>query len=183
MTPRVASEQLVASVVARLGGTDRRARVADVGTGSGAIAIAIASAVPSSEVWATDTSEAAVELARANVRGHGLGDRVFVRRGNLLEGVPGPIDVVVANLPYLPYATSSAGVEGEPAEAVFAAGDGLDPYRQLLKLSEERLGRDGAVVIQLHRRVLQASRDDLWNLRAEIERRAAATTADYAIAA
>jgi len=174
MTPRVASEQLVASVVARLGRTARPARIADVGTGSGAIAIAIASAVPAAEVWATDTSEAAVSLARANVLRHGLANRVFVREGNLLEGVPGSIDVVVANLPYLPHSSGSAGVEGEPPEAVFALGDGLDPYRQLLKVSEQRLAGGGAVVIQLHRQVLQAERDDLWNLRAELERRARA---------
>jgi release factor glutamine methyltransferase len=170
MTPRVASEGLVAAVVARLAG--RAGRIADVGTGSGAIAIAVAAALPGAEVWATDTSEAAVALARQNVLRHGLADRVYVRPGNLLEGVPGPIDVVVANLPYLPSASPSVGVEGEPPEAVFAPGDGLDPYRQLLKVSEERLDDDGAVVIQLHRRVLQAERDELWNVRAELERHA-----------
>jgi release factor glutamine methyltransferase len=169
MTPRVASEALVASVVARLGSTGRSARVADVGTGSGAIAIAIASALPAAEVWATDTSEAAVALARANVLQHGLGDRVFVRQGDLLEGVPGAIDVVVANLPYLPCSSPSTGVEGEPPEAVFAPGDGLDPYRRLLTVSEERLRDDGCVILQLHRRVLHASRDELWQLRAELD--------------
>ena len=183
MTPRIASEGLVASVVARLAGTGCPARVADVGTGSGAIATAIASALPAAEVWATDTSEAAVALARANVLRHGLGDRVFVRQGSLLEGVPGALDIVVANLPYLPRSHPAAGVEGEPPDAVFACGDGLDPYRQLLKVSEERLVEGGAVVIQLHRRVLQAERNDLWNLRAELERHARAATPSYAIAA
>jgi release factor glutamine methyltransferase len=68
MTPRPASERLVAVARARLVG--RRARVADVGTGGGAIAIALE--LPDVEVWATDTSRNAILLARANVRRHGL---------------------------------------------------------------------------------------------------------------
>lgn len=73
MTPRPATEQLVAAALERLG--ERPARVVDVGTGSGALAIAIAAAAPRAEVWATDTSRCAVALARANVRRHGLQDR------------------------------------------------------------------------------------------------------------
>ena len=100
MTPRPATEQLVAAALDRIGG--RAARVVDVGTGSGAIAIAIARAAPASDVWATDNSSSAVALARANVRRHQLQNRVTVVRGDLIEPVPGPIDLVVANLPYLP---------------------------------------------------------------------------------
>src|SRR3712207_5266611 len=100
MIPRRAGEQLVLAAVARIG--DLRARAADVGTGSGAIALAIASACPRAEVWATDTSFPALALARANVRRHGLESRVFVRHGDLLDPVPGYLDLVVANLPYIP---------------------------------------------------------------------------------
>jgi release factor glutamine methyltransferase len=110
MTPRAASEQLVATARTRLAG--RPARVADVGTGSGAIAIAIAIACPNVEVWATDISRSAVALARANVRRHRLEDRVFVRHGDLLTPVPGPVDVIVANLPYV--AASTAGPTPRP---------------------------------------------------------------------
>src|SRR5438067_1096739 len=96
MTPRATSEQLVATARTCLAG--RPARVADVGTGSGAIAIAIAIACPNVEVWATDISRAAAALARANVRRHRLGARVFVRHGDLLGPVPGSLDLIVANL-------------------------------------------------------------------------------------
>jgi release factor glutamine methyltransferase len=180
MIPRPASERLVVAAVARI--AERPARVVDVGTGSGALALAIASAAPAAEVWATDTSPAAVALARANVRFHGLVDRVTVRHGDLLDPVPGAIDLVVANLPYLPAAAAAAypDLDAEPPEAVFAAGDGLDPYRRLLEASAERLGSSGAVIIQLHRRVLEASRDDLSRLRAEIEPQGIAASAPRA---
>ena len=104
MTPRRTTEQLVAAALERLPG--HPARVVDVGTGSGAIAIALAAAAPEAEVWATDTSPGAVALARA-VSDTGLGGRVHVRNGDLLEPVPAGIDLVVANLPYLPAADAA----------------------------------------------------------------------------
>jgi release factor glutamine methyltransferase len=165
MTPRPATERLVAEAAACIG--DRPARVADVGTGSGAIAVSLALAAQRAEIWATDLSAAAVLLARANARRLGVGARVHVVRGDLLERVPGELDLIVANLPYLPTADRASYPElaGEPDEAVFVRGDGLDPYRRLLGTAEERLAPDGAVVIQLHRRVLVAERDELAGLR------------------
>jgi release factor glutamine methyltransferase len=170
MTPRAATEQLVASALARVG--DRPARVVDVGTGSGAIAIAIASAAPAVDVWATDTSRCAVALARANVRRHGLSDRVTVRQGDLIEPVPDPIDLVVANLPYLPVGDAGRypDLAGEPEAAVFAPGDGLDAYRRLLAACSDRLDDDAAVMIQLHCAALAATGAELPELRARLER-------------
>src|SRR4029453_13403358 len=94
MTPRKASEQLVAAALRVLDRRPRPARAVDVGTGSGAIAVGIASAAPNAEVFATDTSRWAVALARVNIFRHGLGERVTVYHGDLLEPVAGPIDVV-----------------------------------------------------------------------------------------
>jgi release factor glutamine methyltransferase len=172
MTPRPASERLVLAVLGLVG--DRPARIADVGTGSGALAVAIASRAPQARVWATDWSPAAVELACENVRRHGLLHRVVVLEGDLLEPVPGPVDLVVANLPYLPLAERPlhADVADEPPEAVFARGDGLEPYRRLLETAEERLDPEGAVVLQFRRNVLVASRGRLDVLRARLEREA-----------
>ena len=170
MTPRKASEQLVATAVGRIG--SRPARVVDVGTGSGAIAVGIATHAPNAHVFATDTSRCACVLARVNIYSHGLSDRVTVCHGDLLEPVDGPIDVVVANLPYLPAADAERypDLAAEPADAVFASGDGLDPYRRLLAACAERLDDDAAVIIQLHRRVLAATSADLAALRARVER-------------
>jgi release factor glutamine methyltransferase len=168
MTPRPASEQLVAAARARLG--QGPARVADVGTGSGALAVAIANACPDVEIWATDISPSAIALARANVRRHRLQDRVFVRHGDLLKPIPGPVDLIVANLPYV--AASSADqhpdLASEPAAAVLAAGDGLEPYRRLADAAAAQLADGGALLLQLDRRVVAASRAELPALRAAL---------------
>jgi release factor glutamine methyltransferase len=169
MTPRPTSEPVVAAAAAHVGG--RRTRIADVGTGSGAIAIAIATMCPRAEVWATDTSRCAVALARANVRRHHLQDRVVVRRGDLLEPVPGLLDVIVANLPYLAASTAAdhPDLGREPFPAVFATGDGLDPYRRLLDPAPARLAADGVLILQLYRRVVVASAAELPALRAALD--------------
>ena len=161
LLPRPATERLVETALRELDG--RTACVVDVGTGSGAVAVALAVAAPALEVWATDTSGCAVELARENAHRHGVGQRVRVRRGDLLEPVPGAIDLIVANLPYLPAAEAAAHPElaGEPVGAVYAPGDGLGPYRRLLVAAEERLSDGGLVVFQLHREPIVVSREQL----------------------
>jgi len=166
MTPRPATEELVATAARRVG--SGRARVADVGTGSGAIAVAVALAAPRTEIWASDVSPAAVLLARANAHRFGVSERVHVVRGDLLAPLPGRFDVIVANLPYLPHADRGldSGLDAEPDLAIYAAGDGLEPYRRLLDGAEATLNPNGAVAIQLHRRVLVAERDELATLRA-----------------
>jgi release factor glutamine methyltransferase len=169
MTPRPASEQLVAEARARL--VDRHARVADVGTGSGAIAVAIAHACPRVEVWGTDTSRCAGLLARANVQRHRLEERVFVRHCDLLDEVPAPVDLIVANLPYLPasVAVEHPDLMTEPFESVFAPGDGLDPYRRLMDAASKWLTEDGELLLQLHRRIVTANRAELPCLRSELD--------------
>src|SRR2546422_3141594 len=99
-TPRATTEALVDAALAHIDG--QPVRIADVGTGSGVIGVTLAVQSPNAEVWATDTSDAAVELARANAEKHGVAARVHVVRGDVLEPVPEPVDLVVANLPYLP---------------------------------------------------------------------------------
>ena len=164
MTPRPTSERLVDAAIAIAG--DRRVRIADVGTGSGAIAVALAAALPRAELFATDTSAEAVLLGRANVARLHLADRVTVLHGNLLDPVLGPLDLIVANLPYLP--VTEAGwhedLAGEPPEAVFAPGDGLEPYRALVTAARERLTLDGSMLLQLRRRMLVARRHELDRL-------------------
>ena len=154
MVPRPATEALVDAAADRIG--DRPALVADVGTGSGAIAVALALRAANARVWATDTSAEAVKLARANVARYGLGDRIDVQHADLLDGVPSGLDLVVANLPYLPERLRAERPElaSEPGDAVFAPGDGLDHYRRLLAAAPAKLRADGALAIQLHRRVL-----------------------------
>jgi release factor glutamine methyltransferase len=174
-TPRPATERLVNTTL-ELIPPDEHARVADVGTGTGAIAVALAVARPNVEIWATDTNPAAVELARGNAERHGVADRVHVLEGDLLDPLPMPMDVVVANLPYLPDTLHDMRYDEEPADAIYAPGDGLGPYRRLLNACRE--GRlvtpGGRVVVQYHREPLAANCWQLEDLRAELEQRPAA---------
>jgi release factor glutamine methyltransferase len=107
------------------------ARVVDVGTGSGAIALALADERPDLRVVATDISADALAVARANAARLGL-DVEFVE-GDLLDGVSGPIDAVVSNPPYV---QAGSGLQPEiagyePAVALYGGDDGLEIYRRL----------------------------------------------------
>jgi release factor glutamine methyltransferase len=173
MTPRPRSAALVERAVAHVG--DKPALVADVGTGSGAIAVAIALRAPRATIWATDVSEVAIELARANAEEHGVADRVHVRCGDLLDPVEAPVDVIVANLPYLPWRDRHAHPElaAEPRHAVFALGDGLGHYRRLLETAADRLTPGGLVAVQLHGDVFSATAEELPAMTATLVERAA----------
>ncbi|HEY2716200.1 MAG TPA: peptide chain release factor N(5)-glutamine methyltransferase [Solirubrobacterales bacterium] len=111
----------------------RPARVLDVGTGSGAIALAVADELPDAEVVATDSSPGALEVARANAARLGLADRVRFVPGTLPEDEV--FDLVLANLPYVAerdWPTLQPEVtQWEPKEALLAGPDGLDAYRTL----------------------------------------------------
>jgi release factor glutamine methyltransferase len=170
-SPRPATERLVRAALERIDGG--RKRVADVGTGSGAIAVSLAANRPQIEVWAVDKSRDAVELARENARRNGVADRVHVVEGDLLDPVPEPVHVVVANLPYLPDSLHDARYDDEPPEAIYAPGDGLDPYRRLLNACRDGklVTPGGVVLIQFHREALAANCWQLEDLRAELEQR------------
>jgi len=107
-------------------------RLLDVGTGSGAIALAVATELPECEVVATDTSPGALEVARANAERLGLAGRVAFQEGTLPPRDP-PFDLVLANLPYVSEADwpslEPEVAEWEPREALLAGPDGLDAFR------------------------------------------------------
>jgi release factor glutamine methyltransferase len=162
-TPRATTESLVDAALDRLG--DRPARVADIGTGSGAVAITLALRGPEIEVWASDTCGRALALASLNAER--LGAQVHVVKGDLLEGLPLDLDLIVANLPYL--APGTPGYDAEPEAAVYSTGDGLDHYRRLLAGAADHLSVDGGVVIQFEGEVLEAERSELPWLRSRLE--------------
>jgi release factor glutamine methyltransferase len=167
-TPRPTTEALVDAALNRIDGEPMR--IADVGTGSGAIALALAINKPEVEVWATDTNEDAVELARVNAEKLGVADRVHVLRGDLLDPVPAPVDLIVANLPYLPDSQHDSRYDDEPDDAIYAPGDGLDTYRRLLDACRDgKLKSDGRVLLQYDGRPYEADCWQLEDLRARLE--------------
>src|SRR3954452_16306416 len=172
-TPRATTEALVDAALELI---DRRPiRVADVGTGSGVIGVSIAVKSPEVEVYATDVSADAVALARENASRHGVADRVHVFQGDLLAPVPSPVDVVVANLPYLPESEHHPEYDGEPHEAIYAPGDGLTALRRLVDICEGgKLVMPGFVVVQYRGEVIDADCQHLQQLRADLDARRAA---------
>jgi release factor glutamine methyltransferase len=128
LIPRPETEHLVEALL----DLPQGARVCDVGTGSGAIALALKSERPDLQVVATDASADALAVARANAERLGL--EVEFHEGDLLAGVRGPLDAVVSNPPYVEDGAELAPdiVEYEPALALRAGPDGLDVIRRLL---------------------------------------------------
>jgi release factor glutamine methyltransferase len=134
LIPRPETELLVEVGLALPAG----ARVVDVGTGSGAVALALASERADLEVWGTDVSGDALAVARGNARRLGLSVR-FVQ-GDLLEGVPDPLDAVLANLPYVAEGAPLAAeiARYEPPRALYAGPDGLAAIRRLVPAAGAR---------------------------------------------
>jgi methylase of polypeptide subunit release factors len=127
--------------------------------------VTLALRAPSVEVWASDTCGKALAAAAANA--DRLGAQVHLVAGDLLEGLPHDLDLIVANLPYLPPGTN--GYENEPPAAVFSTGDGLDHYRRLLAGAADHLAPTGGVIIQFDGDVLEADRNELPWLGARLE--------------
>jgi release factor glutamine methyltransferase len=134
LVPRPETELLVETALEL-----RPARVLDVGTGSGAIALAVADELPECEVTATDTSPGALEVARANAERLGLANRIRFLEGTLPPGADpevGGYDLILANLPYVAErdwpSLQPEVTQWEPPEALLAGPDGLDAYRSFI---------------------------------------------------
>jgi release factor glutamine methyltransferase len=159
LVPRPETEHAVEAVLevaARLG--LRSPRIADIGTGSGIIACALAKSLPTSTIWASDVSQAALAVAEENARALGLAERIRFVRGDMLAPLAeaGPFDVLVSNPPYVgPDAWDELPEEVkryEPEIALRGAGpDGLEAVERLLVEGLRVLARPGAVVCEIGR--------------------------------
>ncbi len=156
LIPRPETEGLVQLVMDRIGGGDPPL-VADVGTGSGAIAVALALEARVAGIVATDVSADALNVALDNAAALGVRERISFRRGNLLEPLLGePVDVVVANPPYVATAEWEAlepmVKDHEPRTALDGGPDGLGPTRALAAQAAGALTRGGLLALELDER-------------------------------
>ena len=158
LIPRPETEHVVEVALERLGAERVREhlRVADVGTGSGCIAVALAKELPQAGILATDISAEALAVARRNAARHGVAERVKFVECHLLDGVKAearPFELIVSNPPYVARTEQEQLPrevrEHEPHPALFAGPRGAEIYEALIAQAAKRLRRGGLVVIEI----------------------------------
>jgi len=155
LIPRPESELLVEKALG-LAQNHSLFTIAEVGTGSGAIAISLALNLPQAKIYATDISASALEVALINCQRHGVIDRVHLRHGDMLDPVPEPVDLAVANLPYVRN-SELAGTRFEPLLALDGGSDGTEKIRQLCRQVDTKLHPGGFLLLEIgqgHRRAI-----------------------------
>jgi release factor glutamine methyltransferase len=153
LIPRPETEHLVEKAL-QLAARHTKPRILDVGTGSGAIAVALAANLPRASITATDISACALALARRNAERNAATDRIRFLRGDLLAPVAGDqFELVVSNPPYVSETErTSLAVEVrdyEPHTALFAGVDGLDVYRRLIPAASAALVSGGFLALEI----------------------------------
>lgn len=156
LEPRPDTERLVEAVLAWCDegkGRDHPYRFADLGTGSGAIAVALLSELPKAVAVASDLAPGALATARDNARRNGVGARFLACRGDFAAMLAPGLDFLVSNPPYISL-TEESGLSREvrqydPHAALFAGEDGLDAYRAILPQARERLVRFAPVFLEI----------------------------------
>lgn len=146
LIPRFDTEVLCEKVLRWLEAHPDKRLLADIGTGSGALAVSLACYVPDLRVIAVDRSGAAIRVARRNAKAHHVGDRITFRRGDLLSAVQ-RADVIVSNPPYI--RTGEIPDTGEPRLALDGGPDGLLFYRRLARQSPGVLTNGGLLALEI----------------------------------
>ncbi len=153
LTPRPDTETVVEAALSGLSDRTAPLRILDIGTGSGAIVLALLSELPNATGLATDISPAALAVARRNAERNGLGDRISFKQTSWADGVDGPFDLVLSNPPYIASAvidTLEPEVrDHEPRLALDGGPDGLGPYPHLLAEAKRLLAPGGLAVFEI----------------------------------
>ena len=151
LVPRPETELIVEEALA-FARERRLARVIDVGTGSGCIAVALATELPDIRVSATDTSLSAIGVARRNASAHGVDSRIEFHVCDVLEDVDGPAELIVSNPPYVPEGMAPhlqpEVVRYEPHAALFGGETGLEVILALLQQAPARLAPGGRLIVE-----------------------------------
>jgi release factor glutamine methyltransferase len=150
LIPRPESELLIAKAIDIIK-SHKIKQIADIGTGSGAIAISVAVGVPEVMIYATDISKRALAVASKNCRRHGVADRIIPLQGDMLGPLPGPVDLIIANLPYVKASDLPAGgpLSFEPSLALDGGADGLDWISILCRQVGSRLKQKGYLLLEI----------------------------------
>ena len=182
LIPRPETELLVERAIAWLQIFPEKRKVADVGTGSGAIAVSIAVNVPDVKILATDISSKALQVAKQNAEKHGVSERIQFVECDLLPDKSSiakqqsKIDLLCANLPYIPTKTlySLAIFGKEPSIALDGGPDGLDLYRRLFSLAPDWIAANGKLLLEIESslgiQVMALARDAFPNPRVNLHR-------------
>ncbi|MFC1906562.1 peptide chain release factor N(5)-glutamine methyltransferase [Chloroflexota bacterium] len=157
LIPRPGSELLVEEALAIAGKHSAQKKrpylIAEAGTGSGAISIALAKYLPQAKIYTVDISAPAIGVAARNCRQNGVEGQITLLQGDMLAPVPEPVDLIVANLPYI----TDKDMEElspeirlfEPTLALAGGEDGLDKIRQLCRQIRDKLNHGGSLLLEI----------------------------------
>jgi release factor glutamine methyltransferase len=146
LIPRPESELLVETAL-RLAQNQPVSNIADIGTGCGAIAISLALELPEAKIYATDISLAALEVAAINCQRHGVADRVSLLPGDMLEPLPEPVDLIIANLPYV--RQSELNPSFEPLLALDGGAEGTASIARLCRQARSKIAEGGSMLLEI----------------------------------
>lgn len=164
LIPRPETETLVehALFMSLMGMEVSQLVIADVGTGTGAIAINLGIHLPAARIYATDINEKSLMVANYNIRRHNVADRVTLCHGDLLEPLPEPVDLIVANLPYIPserVPVLQPEIQWEPIRALDGGSQGMDLIARLISQAAKKLNQQGVILLEMDPEQILAAQD------------------------
>ncbi len=150
LIPRPESELLVEKAIG-LAQNNKVSTIAEIGTGCGAIAISLALSLPRTKTYATDISGDALKVALFNCQRHGVAGRIRLLVGDMLDPLPEPVDLIVANLPYVTESELSRinTLNFEPSLALNGGSDGLEKIRKLCSRISDKLCPGGYLLLEI----------------------------------
>jgi release factor glutamine methyltransferase len=165
LIPRPETEHVIETAIELIDAEASAVRIADVGTGSGCIALALAKELPRAEIHATDISTAALEIARANAARQQLEKRIQFHQTDLLENLAPPFDVIVSNPPYVGQSEEDQVQfevrKFEPRTAVFAGPAGTEVIARLIPQAHQMLRPGGWLILEISGTIVDPVREML----------------------
>lgn len=149
LIPRPETELLIEQALVVAKARDIKS-IADIGTGSGAISVILASYLTTSTIYATDSSAEAIAVARLNSRHHNVENNIIFLIGDLSAPLPEPVDLIIANLPYIQSSElAEPSIRFEPRIALDGGPDGLDQIRRFIPQAGYKLNTGGSVLMEI----------------------------------